>query len=278
MISARIDFSNPHDSAGPRLRHAFGQPSRVLVAHALAEVRPLLDAVQAAAAQGLWCVGYLSYEAAPAFDAALTVHAAVGPLAWFALYDEALPWPSDEQAATASVNVDWQASCTRPVFDAAFTHIQKAITQGDLYQLNFTAPVLGHLQAQPDDTAAQVLFGALQRAQPGGYAAYLDTGDEQLLSVSPELFFDWRDGQLLTRPMKGTAARGCTPETDAAQAAQLLQGLPVFFQRVDEAYQQSDRDLGELQPLRQPGFVARVRQLPAQRRQQEIRRDEHCAC
>ena len=218
MISARIDFSDPHDPAGPRLRHAFGRPSQILVANAFEEVRPLLDAVQAAAAQGLWCVGYLSYEAAPAFDAALTVHAAGGPLAWFALYEEALPWARDEPACSGAVNVDWQASCSRPVFDAAFQRIQKAITDGELYQLNFTAPVLGQLQAQSGGEAAQALFGALQRAQPGGYAVYLNTGDEQLLSVSPELFFDWRAGQLLTRPMKGTAARGCTPESDAAQA------------------------------------------------------------
>jgi para-aminobenzoate synthetase/4-amino-4-deoxychorismate lyase len=62
---------------------------------------------------------------------------------------------------------------------------------------------------------------ALQRAQPGGYAAFLDTGEEQLLSVSPELFFDWREGLLLTRPMKGTAPRGVNPEDDAAQAEAL---------------------------------------------------------
>ena len=66
--------------------------------------------------------------------------------------------------------------------------------------------------------SAQRLFTALQRAQPGGYAAFLDTGDFQLLSVSPELFFDWQGGRILTRPMKGTAARGATPEADAAQA------------------------------------------------------------
>jgi para-aminobenzoate synthetase/4-amino-4-deoxychorismate lyase len=65
------------------------------------------------------------------------------------------------------------------------------------------------------------LFQALQRAQPGGYAAFLDTGDEQLLSVSPELFFEWREGRLLTRPMKGTAPRGSNPEDDAAQAQAL---------------------------------------------------------
>jgi para-aminobenzoate synthetase / 4-amino-4-deoxychorismate lyase len=55
--SSRIDFADPHDSAAPRLRYAFSAPRAVLVAHELAEVRPLLDAVQAAAAQGRWCVG-----------------------------------------------------------------------------------------------------------------------------------------------------------------------------------------------------------------------------
>ena len=44
--------------------------------------------------------------------------------------------------------------------------------------------------------------------------------------MSPELFFDWQagpdgQGEILARPMKGTAARGATPAQDAAQAAQL---------------------------------------------------------
>jgi para-aminobenzoate synthetase/4-amino-4-deoxychorismate lyase len=224
MITARIDFSDPHDPTGPRLRHAFGRPSQVLAAHALADVRPLLDAVQAAAEQGFWCVGYLAYEAAPAFDRAFSVQAADGPLAWFAVYETALPWPdaADDSAGTAvtvkSVHVDWQASCSRPAFDAAFEEIQKAIAVGELYQVNLTAPMRGEWRTQPD---AAALFAALLRAQPGGYALYLDAGEQQVLSVSPELFFDWRAGQLLARPMKGTAARGDSPESDAAQAEQL---------------------------------------------------------
>lgn len=98
-ITALIDFVDPLDSAAPRLRHAFGAPCAVLTAHTLAEVRPLLDAVQAAARQGQWCVGHVAYEAAPAFDAALAVHVPDGPLAWFAVYDQALPWPDDDADA-----------------------------------------------------------------------------------------------------------------------------------------------------------------------------------
>ncbi|CDS50954.1 Para-aminobenzoate synthase, aminase component / Aminodeoxychorismate lyase [Polaromonas sp. CG9_12] len=218
-ISARIDFSCPQDSAAPRLRHAFGTPRTVLAAHAPHEVRAVLDAVQAAAGQGAWCIGYVRYEAAPAFDAALAVHAADGPLAWFAVHDAALPWPEDD--STAAARVEWTDTCLRPAFDASVAHIQQAITDGELYQVNLTAPLLGTWAGEPEAGAAHALFAALQRAQPGGYAAFIDTGDEQLLSVSPELFFDWQDGQILARPMKGTAARGVTPDDDAAQAAAL---------------------------------------------------------
>lgn len=219
-LSALIDFSNPLNPDGPRLRQAFGVARQLLVAREPQQVRAVLDAVQEAAQRGAWCVGYLRYEAAPAFDAALAVHPADGPLAWFAVYDEPLPWPGDA-ADAAAVQVQWQETCPRPVFDAALASIQHAIAEGELYQVNFTAPLLGTWRGEPGVDAARALFSALQRAQPGGYAAFLDTGDAQVLSVSPELFFDWHAGRILTRPMKGTARRGASPQDDAAQAEAL---------------------------------------------------------
>lgn len=96
------------------------------------------------------------------------------------------------------------------------TDIHRAIADGELYQLNYTAQLHGVLRGAPRD-----LFMALRRAQPGGYAVFIDTGDEQLLSVSPELFFDWDGERILVFPMKGTAPRGATPEDDAALAARL---------------------------------------------------------
>lgn len=223
-ISALIDFTNPRDTSGAgetRLRHAFATPRQIFQALRFEEVRSVLDCVEAAARQGAWCVGYLRYEAAPAFDAALAVRPADGPLAWFAVYDEALPWPGAEAHTDCTVEVEWLPGLERPIFDAALAQIHEAIAAGALYQLNFTTQIAGHMAPCDAPQAGLALFHALQRAQPGGYAAYLDAAGEQLLSVSPELFFDWRDGQLLTRPMKGTAPRGATPQDDAAQALAL---------------------------------------------------------
>ena len=219
--TACIDFADPNDAGAPRLRCAFGQPQRILVAQTPGQVRPVLDAVQAAAEQGQWCVGFLRYEAACAFDAALTTRAADGPLAWFAVYDEALPWPPHDPVVPPAT-VHWHTGMDRPHFDTALAAIDKAIRAGDVYQVNFTAPLVGKLvHPGTASLASQALFAALQRAQPGGYAAWLDTGHEQVLSVSPELFFHWQAGHLLTRPMKGTAARGHTPAEDARQAQTL---------------------------------------------------------
>jgi len=209
-----IDFADPRESAGARLRFRAAAPRATLVARALHEVRGVLDAVEAAARAGAWVVGQLRYEAAPAFDAALRTHAADGPLAWFAVFDAPQPW--DGSLAPGDAAVQWQDGIARPAFDAAIAHIRGAIGAGECYQVNFTAPLTGAWRG-----GAPALFAALRRAQPGGYAACLDMGDECTLSVSPELFFDWRGGTLLARPMKGTAARGATPGEDAARAAQL---------------------------------------------------------
>ncbi|MCE1194595.1 MAG: chorismate-binding protein [Acidovorax sp.] len=223
MGIALIDFAQPlQGPAAPRLRHAFGAPRRVWVARTPAEVRPVLEAVHAAAQQGRWCLGYVRYEAAAAFDPALRTHAAGGPLAWFAEHDAPAPWPEAADRSGPPAQVAWTPALTRAQFDGALQRMQAAIRAGELYQINFTAPLHGVLQ-QGDGAA---LFAALQRAQPGGYAAHIDAGGEQVLSVSPELFFDWRDddpagGHILARPMKGTAPRGATPAQDAAHAEHL---------------------------------------------------------
>ncbi|KWT83828.1 MULTISPECIES: aminodeoxychorismate synthase component I [unclassified Variovorax] len=223
-VSALIDFSSPGETRdAPRLRHAFGVPREILQARTAAEVRPLLDAVQAQARHGRWCVGYLRYEAACAFDPALAVHDPDGPLAWFGIHERALPWPGDDHDA-AQPALTWDETLSRREFDLALARLREAIAAGDLYQVNYTSMLRGRLDVAAGagpHAAARALFAALQRAQPGGYAAFIDDGEEQVLSASPELFFDWRAGRLLARPMKGTAARGATAQEDAEAAARL---------------------------------------------------------
>ena len=143
--TARIDFAQPLDAAAPRLRCAFGAPRQVLVAQQVDAVRAVLDAVHAAAQRGHWCVGYVRYEAAPAFDTALQTHAADGPLAWFAVHDAPQPWPAE--AAQEAARVEWHSGLERGTFDTALGRIQQAIGAGELYQvIHFIIQYCGVLQ------------------------------------------------------------------------------------------------------------------------------------
>ena len=209
---AFIDFAASGLPGQPGVRLAFGQPLRVWQAHMPDEVKPVLQAVQREAAEGRWCVGWVAYEAAPAFDAALPVHAPDGPLAWFAVHEAPLPPVAD--GLFGEVRAQWQTAGDARRFAADVAHIQQAIAQGRVYQVNHTARWPGELT----QGSAWRLFQALHQEQPGGYTAFIDMGDGQVLSVSPELFFDWDGQRILLRPMKGTAPRHAEPQADAALA------------------------------------------------------------
>ena len=209
---AFIDFAASGLPGQPGVRLAFGQPLRVWQAHMPDEVKPVLQAVQREAAEGRWCVGWVAYEAAPAFDAALPVHAPDGPLAWFAVHEA--PLPPVAEGLFGELRAQWQTAGDARRFAADVAHIQQAIAQGRVYQVNHTARWPGELT----QGSAWRLFQALHQEQPGGYAAFIDMGDGQVLSVSPELFFDWDGQRILLRPMKGTAPRHAEPQADAALA------------------------------------------------------------
>ena len=219
-----FDLGQPLYAADQRLQAQCSQPLRVLQAHDACTLHAVLEQVEQAARQGHWCVGGVRYEAASALQAALHTQAADGPLAWFAIYPTVQPGAlKNDSLAQQGQGLAWENALSRSAFDTAMDTIHAGIAAGHYYQINYTQQLQGTAQ-QPVEGAA--LFAALQQAQPGGYALYLDMGHEQIASVSPELFFDWHQpaagsGQILTRPMKGTAARGATPQDDAAQAQHL---------------------------------------------------------
>lgn len=182
-----------------RLEHAH----RVLVAHESSEVVNVIEQAEQAARDGHWVMGFVTYEAAPAFDAALRVKPSLAalPLAAFGIYGAELP----PQAALhdAFACGQWSMDVSRDAMCTGVAAIRGGIAAGDFYQVNYTARLAASMHGD-----AFSLYAALHGAQPGGYNAFIDGGDWQIASVSPELFFDWTpDGVLTTRPMKGTAPR-----------------------------------------------------------------------
>lgn len=219
--------ARPTDPDSPRLRVQFGTPARWHVARRMEDVPSVIDAAHEETVAGRWCVGWIAYEAAPAFDRGLVVeeHVHAVPagsiLAAFAVFDA----PTD---AGTTDDGDWRADDWRDAngadFAASIADIRARIADGDVYQVNLATRLGTVLHGD-----AFAYFRALQRSQPGGYAIHLphalDGVEERIASVSPELFFDWRDGRVVTQPMKGTTTRGATAGEDT-RAAERLRTTP----------------------------------------------------
>ncbi len=212
-VHAVIDFA-ADGAACTRLE--FVEPIAVLRADTIDAVEGVLRSAQERAEAGAWVAGFVGYEAAPAFDAALCVRGGAStPLAWFAVFDR----PRRARASAgeaASAPLDLQVDTGFDAYAERFARIHEAIARGEIYQANYTVRLRGAHVGE-----AEALYDTLRAAQPAGYCAYIDFGEHQVLSLSPELFFR-RDGAILTtQPMKGTRARGRHAAEDEALAREL---------------------------------------------------------
>jgi para-aminobenzoate synthetase/4-amino-4-deoxychorismate lyase len=194
---------------------AFDGPARTIIATHIDEIRSVLELAESEARAGSYVVVMLSYEAAAAFDPALTTHELHGfPLAWAAVY----PYPSD-LAVTKDFSLpanSWTPRITRDEYERGVAQIRELIAAGDTYQVNYSFPLTSTFEGDAYDW-----YRRLCLAQHVQYSAYLDLGRYKVLSLSPELFFERRGNHVKTRPMKGTVQRG----RDAHEDEELAQWL-----------------------------------------------------
>ncbi len=106
---------------------------------------------------------------------------------------------------------------TRDAYLDAVRRIKRYIRDGDIYQANFS-----HRFEQPFSGRPVQLFHWQNHYNPSGYAAYLDAGDYQIVSASPEMFITIRDRLIQTKPIKGTRPRinAVDPEASKVNAEQ----------------------------------------------------------
>ncbi|KQW29766.1 aminodeoxychorismate synthase component I [Rhizobium sp. Root274] len=204
----------------------FADPEELVVARTVDEIKPALIRLEEARRSGKWLAGYLSYEAGFAFEEKLTPLIENGretPLIAMGVFKK--PAPDDHPLAQPPSNIPnapfltnpragWDFDSYRERFERLHHHLRK----GDCYQANLTMPIEARWSGDP-----RAAFWSLVGRQPVHYGALIDFGDPIILSRSPELFFSVDEkGWIETRPMKGTAARGATPEEDETIIAAML--------------------------------------------------------
>ncbi|MCW0197071.1 aminodeoxychorismate synthase component I [Sphingopyxis sp.] len=220
-----LDDARAEGAAPARL---FRNPVEIVTAHSAREIPALLRELEAARKRGLHAAGFLAYEAgkglAPAWRGAPGA-ARDGdlPFGWFGLFEtveriapdavaEWLPDPAGAWVGSPRPRVE------RADYLAAVEQVLAYIRAGDIYQANLTfradVPLLGDPLA---------VYARLRRTARAGYGGFLWTGERAVASLSPELFFALREGQVMARPMKGTAERRADADADAAAARELAE-------------------------------------------------------
>ena len=175
----------------------------------------LLLEMQAALARGLFAVPLLTYELGGHL-LGIDAHAVPGALAQVLLFercDRLTPPQVAAWLAQRSLDDDGdgdtpagigavRANIDETEFTTALERIHELIAAGDTYQVNYTYRLrfdaFGSIFA---------LYQRLRARQPVPYGALIALPDGgALLSLSPELFIRHAGGELLARPMKGTAS------------------------------------------------------------------------
>jgi para-aminobenzoate synthetase/4-amino-4-deoxychorismate lyase len=224
-----------------------------------ADPKSLFATLEAAAAAGEWVVLAADYALGASFEPALARPPPGRPVlrawvfakgrrldaravgAFLAEHLAALP----EHRRLAGI-ADLSSAVDAAKHGTQVREICRWIADGDCYQVNLTFPLTFQVYGDP-----LALYARLRERQPVRYGGYIFTAEETILSFSPELFFERRGSRVLTRPMKGTAARGATPQDDAAQRAGLLASAKERAENV-MIVDLLRNDLGRLAP---PGQV-----------------------
>jgi para-aminobenzoate synthetase/4-amino-4-deoxychorismate lyase len=222
-IFALID-DGPGCAAGGAL--LFSDPLRVLACRAAHDLAHAFETIRAAAANGLWCVVLADYELGYLLEPKVLgrPYRSIEPLLTVLVFgrpnalDRAgvQAWLAARLEAVAEERRFCGVADVRPgIAEADYVEhverIRRYIVAGDCYQVNLTYPLRFRHYGDP-----LALYRKLRDRQPVSHGAFVRLRERAILSLSPELFLQRRQGRLTSRPMKGTAARDADPVRDAA--------------------------------------------------------------
>lgn len=112
---------------------------------------------------------------------------------------------------------DFVSEFGEQAFKDSVEHIREYIRAGDVMQV-----VLAQRMSLPFNADPITLYRALRSLNPSPYMYFMDLGDFQIVSSSPEILARVEDGEITNRPLAGTRRRGHTTQEDEALEKELL--------------------------------------------------------
>ncbi len=114
----------------------------------------------------------------------------------------------------------FSANMNAAEYNAKLKLVDEYIHSGDCYQVNFAQRF--DSQYEGDSWSA---YKKLRTVAPTPYSAFIDSGSDQILSLSPEQFLEAKSLQVTTKPIKGTRPRSDNKDEDARLRRELSDSI-----------------------------------------------------
>ena len=167
--------------------------------------------------------------------------------------------PRTGRAVMNHRNPKFAPAMTPEHFCGMVARAQEYIAAGDIYQVN-----LAHRFTASWSGDAFGFYEALRHYSPAPNGAYLDFGDRQILSTSPESFLRMSGSTVRTRPIKGTRPRRADLNADEKSAYDLL----TSPKEIAELVMITDLERNDLGQVCEYGSVAVTELLKLERYEQ----------
>ena len=122
--------------------------------------------------------------------------------------------PKGESSWNAISDGSWQSTLDKGAYCSYVERIREKIAAGEVYQVNACRVLSANNKLNP---SLLPLTEKILKENPAEFAAYLNLGDIQVASASPERFISLKDGVAISSPIKGTSATEEFLEKDRAE-------------------------------------------------------------
>ncbi|WP_022819917.1 aminodeoxychorismate synthase component I [Fusobacterium russii] len=125
--------------------------------------------------------------------------------------------PEEKEILKNNIAEKFESNFKKEDYLNAIEKMINYIIEGDVYIANMTQRLSVKSIKKPLE-----VFEYLRKYNPSPFGAYIDYGDFQIVSASPERFIKMKDREIETRPIKGTRRRGKSIQEDEILRLELL--------------------------------------------------------
>ncbi|MDI7188792.1 aminodeoxychorismate synthase component I [Leptospira santarosai] len=203
--------------------HPFGKiifrnPIRTIEIYRLDTLSTSLNEINDYLKQGYHVAGFISYEVGYFFSNMNWEQTETTlPLLYFAVFQNPEKLPEIQTGPSQNYGFYISSTPNHENYVQNLDVIRTKLYQGEIYQINYTDKI-------SFDFEGDILsfYKILSQRQPVSYGSWIRFRDIDILSFSPELFFEKKGKTLVTKPMKGTYQRGKSEKEDEKNIRILL--------------------------------------------------------